>query len=50
LRGALHIFRVDPECWCALQRQGMRADFSWPASARAYQQVYEWAIARMRGW
>jgi starch synthase len=50
LRGALHIYRVDPDCWRALQRQGMTADFSWPASARAYQQVYEWAIARTRGW
>ncbi len=50
LRGALHIYRVDPDCWRALQRQGMTADFSWPASARAYQQVYEWAIARIRGW
>jgi starch synthase len=50
LRGALHIYRVDPDSWRALQRQGMACDFSWPASARAYQQVYEWAIARARGW
>jgi starch synthase len=50
LRGALHIYRVDPESWRALQRQGMTSDFSWRASARAYQQVYEWAIARVRGW
>jgi starch synthase len=50
LRGALHIYRVDPESWRALQRQGMACDFSWQTSARAYQQVYEWAIARTRGW
>jgi starch synthase len=50
LRGALHIYRVDPDSWRALQRQGMAADFSWQASARAYQQVYEWAVARARGW
>jgi starch synthase len=50
LREALHIYRVDPESWRALQRQGMRCDNSWETSARAYQQVYEWAIARMRGW
>ncbi|HEX5270607.1 MAG TPA: glycogen/starch synthase, partial [Gemmataceae bacterium] len=50
LRGALHIYRVDPESWRALQRQGMTSDYSWRASARAYQQVYEWAVARARGW
>jgi starch synthase len=50
LREALHIYRVDPESWRALQVQGMTADFSWDTSARAYQQLYEWAIARTRGW
>ncbi len=50
LRGALHIYRVDPDTWRALQRQGMSSDYSWRASARAYQQVYEWAVARVRGW
>jgi starch synthase len=50
LREALHIWRLDPESWRALQRQGMMSDYSWAASARAYQQVYEWAIARARGW
>jgi starch synthase len=50
LRGALHIYRVDPESWRAIQRRGMSSDFSWEASARAYQQLYEWAIARVRGW
>jgi starch synthase len=50
LREALHIYRVDPESWRSLQYQGMTSDFSWDPSARAYQQLYEWAIARMRGW
>ncbi len=50
LRKALHIYRVDPESWRAVQRQGMASDYSWQASARAYQQVYEWAVARTRGW
>jgi starch synthase len=50
LRGALHVYSVDPESWRALQRQGMACDYSWRASARAYQQVYEWAVARNRGW
>jgi starch synthase len=49
LQGALHIYRVDPESWRALQRKGMTSDYSWETSARAYQQVYEWAIARVRG-
>jgi starch synthase len=47
LQRALHIYRVDPEMWRAVQRQGMRADFSWQRSARGYLQLYEWAIARL---
>jgi len=50
LREALYIYRADPESWRVLQRQGMLSDYSWASSARAYQQLYEWAIARVRGW
>jgi starch synthase len=50
LHEALYIWRVDPESWRAIQHKGMDSDFSWETSARAYQQVYEWAIARVRGW
>jgi starch synthase len=50
LQEAIYVYRTDPESWRAMQRQGMSGDFSWATSARAYQQVYEWAIARMRGW
>jgi starch synthase len=50
LRHALYIYRSDPDTWRMIQRQGMASDFSWPTSARAYQQLYEWAIARVRGW
>jgi starch synthase len=46
---ALHIYRVDPESWRALQLAGLAADYSWQRSARGYQQLYEWAIARV-GW
>jgi starch synthase len=49
LQRALHIYRVDRESWRAIQRQGMTTDFSWQRSARGYQQLYEWAIARV-GW
>jgi starch synthase len=50
LRGALEVHRHDPESWAAVQRNGMASDFSWEKSARAYQQVYQWAISRVRGW
>lgn len=50
LRAALHIYRVDAESWRAIQKKGMLSDYSWETSARSYQQMYEWAIARVRGW
>jgi starch synthase len=34
-----------PQHYAAMQRQGMRKDFSWDSSARRYEQVYESAIA-----
>jgi starch synthase len=48
LQEALYLWRADPESWRALQTRGMAGDYSWETSARAYQQVYEWAIARVR--
>ena len=50
LREALYIYRVDRESWRSMQVKGMTCDYSWEPSARAYQQLYEWAIARVRGW
>jgi starch synthase len=50
LREALYIYRTDRESWRAMQVKGMTSDYSWETSARAYQQLYEWAIARVRGW
>jgi starch synthase len=50
LQRAIYIYNVDKESWRMVQRAGMQADFSWERSARGYQQLYEWAIARMRGW
>jgi len=44
VRRALVAFR-DPDGWRRLQTNGMRADFSWGASARAYLEVYRNAIA-----
>ena len=47
---ALHVCRTDIGSWRAIQRQGMGYDSSWLTSAQAYQQIYGWAIERMRGW
>jgi starch synthase len=45
LRAALAAWH-RPGNWRALQQGGMRRDFSWDVSARAYVQVYEQAIRR----
>ncbi|RMG89749.1 MAG: glycogen synthase [Chloroflexi bacterium] len=50
LQRAIYVFNTDKESWQILQRNGMTADFSWNRSALSYQQLYEWAIARVRGW
>jgi starch synthase len=49
LQRALYIYNVDRETWREIQRSGMQADFSWQRSARGYQQLYEWALARVSG-
>jgi starch synthase len=50
LRRATYIYWTDPDSWRAMQRHGMSMDCSWATSARGYQQLYEWSIARQRGW
>lgn len=50
VRRALHVWYSDRDSWLAIQRQGMAMDFSWASSAQAYQQIYGWAISRLRGW
>jgi starch synthase len=47
LERAIYIYRNDRVIWPAIQRNGMQADFSWARSAQGYQQLYEWAIARV---
>ena len=44
---ALHTYRIDQSSWHQIQRNGMAADFSWQRSALGYQQLYEWALARV---
>ena len=46
---AIYIYSVDKQSWRAIQHNGMTADFSWQTSAVGYQQLYEWAMARVRG-
>jgi starch synthase len=50
LQRAIYLYNVDREGWRAIQRTGMEQNFSWERSAYGYQQLYDWAIARMRGW
>jgi starch synthase len=50
LRRAVFAWRTDGASWRAMQRHGMAADWSWAASARGYEQLFNWAIARVRGW
>ncbi|MDT8306077.1 MAG: glycogen synthase [Anaerolineae bacterium] len=50
LERAIYVFRDDRENWRAIQTAGMNSDFSWERSARGYEQLYGWAIARTRGW
>lgn len=50
LQRAIYIYNVDREAWRTIQTNGMAADFSWSRSAIGYQQLYEWAEARVRGY
>lgn len=50
LQRAIYVYNVDKENWRRIQHNGMTVDFSWERSARSYEQLYEWAIARVRGY
>ena len=50
IRRALYIYFNDQDSWRMIQTEGMKVDFSWKHSAYGYNQLYEWAIARMRGY
>jgi len=49
IQRAIYIYNVDKTSWRAIQVNGMKSDFSWQTSAVGYQQLYEWAIARVHG-
>lgn len=50
LRRAIDVYRTEPARWKEIQKRGMNADFSWERSAREYEQLYGWAVARVRGY
>jgi starch synthase len=50
LERALYVYNVEAKSWRSVQRQGMKSDFSWERSARRYEQLYRWAVARVRGY
>lgn len=47
LQRAIYIYNVDKDSWRRIQENGMKTDFSWQRSAQGYQQLYQWAIARI---
>lgn len=44
---ATFVYNTDQRMWRQIQRNGMSMDFSWTRSAHRYQELYEWAIARV---
>lgn len=50
LARAVTPYHDDPAAWTRMQQAAMAADFSWTPSAQGYQQLFEWAIARVRGY
>ena len=50
LSRAIRVYRTEPERWAEIQKQGMEADYSWERSARGYEQLFGWAISRIRGY
>jgi starch synthase len=49
IQRATWIHNVDPHIWRQMQQNAMATNFSWERSAVGYQQLYEWAMARIRG-
>ncbi|MFZ0547859.1 MAG: glycogen synthase [Candidatus Promineifilaceae bacterium] len=47
---AMYTYNTNQPHWKQIQLNGMSADFSWERSADGYQQLYQWAISRMRGY
>ena len=50
LSRAISVYYDDRERWKKMQDRAMDTNFSWDRSADGYEQLYEWAIARVRGY
>lgn len=50
LQRAIYVYNTDRENWHRIQTNGMKADYSWQRSAKKYEELYGWAISRVRGW
>jgi len=50
LTRAMELYYSDRAAWREMMLRDMAADFSWATSARGYEQVFTWAISRVRGW
>lgn len=46
---AVRMFHTDKPTWRRIMLNGMRADFSWDASAKKYVKLYEMAVEKRRG-
>jgi len=46
----MYTYNTNQADWKQIQLNGMSADFSWERSAAGYQQLYHWAISRVRGY
>lgn len=49
LRRAVTMYSYDKEGWQRLVTAGMEHDWSWAASAKVYEQLYQETVARFRG-
>lgn len=50
LQRALNTYYGQPARWQEIQENAMRTDFSWKQSAEKYETLYQWAVARERGY
>ena len=46
IRYAYEIYNERPEQWKSMMKRAMEQDFSWDASAREYEKMYEEILAR----
>jgi len=47
VRWAVRVYREKPALFRTMQRRAMKKQFGWPKAARAYAEVYDWALERL---